>query len=138
MEELPQTMLIGIPDEGRDVIWRWWETLTNETRGELIDMADSRREECFFGLVPDGEVLPVVKGGCFIPHDDAWGFEDWEDNWREYLVEHPAKSLGDRWHEDSVFIMSQLPTLNYFGGCWIVGWGQTRFKDEELPPSEQK
>jgi hypothetical protein len=77
-----------------------------------------------------------------LAHDDAWRLADWEADWREYLAEHPARSLGDRWAEGSVLLASQFETtcrLDSSGiRCRIAEWGRTRFGTGELPPSEQR
>lgn len=141
MEELPLTLLTAVPDSERGTVQRWWAELADSARQQLLILCDARCE-CFFGPPVDGEVQPVVIGGRFLPHDDAWRFADWEDEWREYLVEHPALSLGDRWVEGSVLLASQFPTQYRMDGSGIRGriaeWGRTRFEGKELPPSEQR
>jgi hypothetical protein len=142
LEELPLALVAVIPEAHRGAVRRWWADLATGDRQQVLELWDERQEECFFGPVADGEVPPVVFGGCFLPHDDAWRFGDWEDDWREYLVEHPARQLGDRWAEGSVLIAAQFPTVCRLDGsgvrCRIAEWGRTRFEGPELPPSERQ
>ena len=34
---------------------------------------------------------PPVRGGCFVPHDDARGAGEWADDWRGYQDAHAGE-----------------------------------------------
>lgn len=97
----------------------------------MVDLVDERWETCFFGVVDEAEPSPIVIGGRFLPHDDAWQFETWEQDWREFLVEH-----------SDVFLAAMFQPRCYLDGggsrCLLVDWSLTRFRGAELPPSEQR
>ena len=67
----------------------WWDGLSPDQRGTLANLFDPRQDDCFFGVDPEGGEPPTVRGGRFVPHDDAWGLEDWGPDWFDYLMEHP-------------------------------------------------
>jgi hypothetical protein len=131
LEELPLALLDGVADAERDAVQRWWLGLSPADRQLVADLADERREVCFFGVPDPAEPTPLVLGGRFLAHDDAWRFGAWERDWREYLVEH-----------SDVFLAAMFETRCYRDGdgsvCVVVDWGLTRFRGAELPPSEQR
>ena len=67
----------------------WWVGLSENDRTELTALFDPRQEDCFFGADAADDDPPTVRGGRFIPHDDAWGFSEWGEGWLEYVLEHP-------------------------------------------------
>lgn len=67
----------------------WWDSLSDSHRTELLALCDPRQDECFFGVDPEGGEPPAVRGGRFLPHDDAWGLEEWGPDWFDHLMEHP-------------------------------------------------
>jgi hypothetical protein len=127
LEELPLALLAAIPDSERVAVQRWWAELSNVARQEVVELCDERCEECFFGPPAEGEEQPVVIGGRFLPHDDAWRFADWAADWREYLTAHP-----------DVVIAAQFRSRCFMTGCLWVDWSRTRFAVAELPPSERR
>lgn len=137
LEELPLTLLDAIPDAERNAVLRWWAEFAGADRQQVVEMCDERWEECFFGPSVECDAPPVVLGGCFLPHDDAWRFADWEGDWREYLTDHSGDIRGD----DSVMIAAQFRSRCFLDGsgvrCHLAEWSRTRFESWELPPSEQ-
>jgi hypothetical protein len=115
-----------------DTVRRWWDRLADSDRHFLLAAYDERWEKCFFGPTPESDTTPTVLGGRFLPDDDAWGFGEWEEDWREYLVEHSEVSLMSNMFRSGSWLV-------YPGQLIIrVEWGWTRFQGEELPPSEQQ
>ena len=142
MEELPLALLDAVPEAERDAVSRWWAGLPSAEQRQLAGLCDPRWEECFFGSA-DGDAPPLVFGGRFLPHDDAWGFAGWEADWREYLVEHPGQYLGDGWGAGSVVIAAQFRSFCWLGDepgvrCRVANWSLTRLAIADRPPSEQR
>jgi hypothetical protein len=69
----------------------WWESLSAADQAELASLCDPRHDD-FFG--PDADA-PSVRGGRFVPHDDAWGLEDWGPAWFDHLLMNPE--LVEMW-----------------------------------------
>jgi hypothetical protein len=67
----------------------WWDGLSADEKGQLAFLCDPQRDQRFFDPDPEGGEPPTVRGGRFIPHDDAWGLEEWGPDWFDYLMEHP-------------------------------------------------
>lgn len=96
MHEPPSGLFDAIPAEGRPIALAWWESLDDEERGRLSSLWDERLEVRFFapqaddaGGVDPWERVPRVIGGKFVPHDDAWGLDEWGPGYFEHLLEHP-------------------------------------------------
>jgi hypothetical protein len=123
-------MLAGLRPAQRGEVRRWWAGLADADRRQVSALSDERCEACFFSGSAAGPV-PRVLGGRFLPHDDAWRYYEWEEDWREYLGEHP-----------DVFLLSQCQSRSFRNGDGIlnvvVDWRLTRFRGEELPPSERR
>lgn len=98
MDEIPSQLLEATPDIDADAIRRWWEGLAESDRREVAALCDARRE-AFFGLGADDGQAPTIRGGRFIPHDDAWGLAEWGPDHFEYLLEHPELVMA----EDSTY-----------------------------------
>jgi hypothetical protein len=88
MDEIPSQLLAATPDTDADAIRRWWDGLAEADRREVAILCDARREASFFGASADDAPVPAVRGGRFIPHDDAWGQAEWGPDHFEYLLEH--------------------------------------------------
>jgi hypothetical protein len=129
LDELPAELLATVPEESRAAVLAWWAGLQPVAREEVAGLCDERWEACFFG--PSADDPPSVVGGRFLAPDDAWLFAAWEDDWREYLVEHPdvvlASTFRSRSFRDGDGIVNVL-----------VDWSRTRFSVPELPPSEHR
>lgn len=90
MSALPLQFLTGLSVAEAQAAQVWWTNLTAATQGEIVDLWDRRRDECFFGVNRDeaGNKVPFVIGGRFIPHDDAWRMDEWFQSHFEYLLNH--------------------------------------------------
>ena len=66
----------------------WWESLDESERSELVKLCDSRREVFLFETF-SGENSPKVTGGKFVPKDDAFGINDWGEDYFQHLLDHP-------------------------------------------------
>jgi hypothetical protein len=129
LEELPSTLLEQIPKDKCPKVVAWWIGITPTDRAEIIDLCDDRWDACFFG--PKVDNLPLVRAGEFLVSHEEWWFNDWEEDWREYLVEHPDVVIAAKFQPRC--------TLTSEGQiCIHVDWGRTRFSGQELPPSEQR
>jgi hypothetical protein len=130
LEEVPLSLLDGVAEACREEVQRWWVRLPVADQQLVAELADERLETHFFGLAADAESTPIVLGGRFLPHNDAWRFGAWERDWREYLIEHP-----------DVFLVAMFKSRCYRDGdgssCVLVDWSRTRLHGSELPPSEQ-
>ena len=100
MIELPDDLLAAIPAASAPIAERWWASLADDERGEVAGLWDRRREVHFFtpqaddsGRLDDWEEVPAVKGGRFIPPDDAWGLAEWGPGYFEHLLQHPELVL---------------------------------------------
>ena len=84
MSELP--CALAEAGEGLDdTVLVWWEALSADNQAEHAILCDLRQDD-FFGPEADA---PRVRGGRFIPHDDAWGFAEWGPEWFDHLLAHP-------------------------------------------------
>jgi hypothetical protein len=61
----------------------------------MAHLCDERLDSCFFGVVADerDHVVPKVRGGHFVPSDDAWGFDEWGPSYFDHLIAHPELVL---------------------------------------------
>lgn len=142
MEELPPALLDRVPLAHQAAVRDWWARLSDPERRQVAWLCDERWDSCFFGLLTVGETAPLVIGGRFLAHDDAWRAADWEEEWREYLVEHPGRYHGNGWPETAALIASQFHSTCLLSddpgvGCRLGDWSLTRFAVRERPPSER-
>lgn len=100
MVELPADLLAAIPPASVAVAQRWWASLSADERRQVADLWDQRWEVQFFspqsdetGCLDDWEQVPAVRGGRFIPPDDAWGLAEWGPGYFEHLLQHPELVL---------------------------------------------
>ncbi len=100
MVELPGDLLAAIPPASLDVARRWWATLSEADRLSIAGLWDQRREVHFFAPQPDEagrldgwDEVPAVRGGRFLPPDDAWGLAEWGPGYFEHLLQHPELVL---------------------------------------------
>ena len=100
MDELPADLLAAIPPTALDVARGWWDSLSENDRAQVVDLWDQRREVHFFtpqadesGLTDRWDEVPSVRGGRFVPHDDAWGLAEWGPGYFEHLLQHPELVL---------------------------------------------
>ncbi len=85
---LPTNLSDSIPDALIGDAERWWHSLNDDDRCELTSLCDSRREVFLFETF-SGEDAPKVSGGKFIPHDNAFGINDWGEDYFQHLLDHP-------------------------------------------------
>jgi hypothetical protein len=100
MAEIPADLLAAIPPTSAFVAQAWWASLCEADRSHVAGLWDERREVHFFtpqadetGRVDDWGQVPAVKGGRFVPPDDAWGLAEWGPGYFEHLLEHPELVL---------------------------------------------
>ena len=93
MGEIPRTLLDGVATPVVRTIEEWWAALPDEARAEVVTLCDEGRDGAFFLPIPDdpSTPIPVVIGGRFIPHDDAWGMGEWGLDRFEYILDHPEQ-----------------------------------------------
>jgi len=94
--EIPADLLAAIPSGSVGLARSWWSSLLEGERAQVADLWDGRREVHFFepqadeaGRLDEWERVPRVRGGRFIPHDDAWGLAEWGPGYFEHLLQHP-------------------------------------------------
>lgn len=100
MVELPADLLAAIPPASMSIARSCWASLSEDDRRQVACLWDDRREVHFFTPQPDEagrldewEQVPAVKGGRFIPSDDAWGLAEWGPGYFEHLLQHPEVVL---------------------------------------------
>ena len=98
--DLPPELRALVPHESSPVIERWWDTLDEADRQTVARLWDERLEIYFFtpradeaGQLDAWEQAPRVRGGRFVPHDDAWGLAEGGPEYFEYLLDHPELVL---------------------------------------------
>lgn len=93
MDETLRRFLDGRSPSETGAIKAWWDSLSAEARAEVSFVCDERQDGSFFGPIPDDQSGPVpgVVVGWFVPHDDAWGLEDWGPDFFEYMLGHPEQ-----------------------------------------------
>jgi hypothetical protein len=95
MAELPSHLTQVFAEADKGAIDTWWSGLTEEARAEVARLCDERAETCFFGIVAGqrDHVVPKVRGGRFVPDDDAWGCDEWGPSYFDHLIAHPELVL---------------------------------------------
>ncbi|PQO47632.1 hypothetical protein [Blastopirellula marina] len=66
----------------------WWAQLPAADRNELIELCDARKEIFLFETFSD-ESASLVEGGKYLPHDDAFGIDEWGEDYFQHLLDHP-------------------------------------------------
>ncbi len=85
---LPKNLTASIPDSLIGDAERWWKSLNEDDRNELAHLCDSRREIFLFETF-SADDSPKVTGGKFIPHDHAFGIDEWGEGYFQHLLDHP-------------------------------------------------
>ncbi len=85
---LPTILIDSLPEDLLDDAVQWWESLDESNRSEVASLCDSRREAFLFETF-SGDDSPKVTGGKFIPHDNAFGIDDWGEDYFQHLLDHP-------------------------------------------------
>lgn len=95
MTPIPSQLSTVFAKADRAAIETWWAELSEAARAEIATLCDERADACFFGVVADerDHVVPKVRGGRFLPEDDAWGFDEWGPSYFDHLVAHPELVL---------------------------------------------
>ncbi|QDU93630.1 hypothetical protein [Lignipirellula cremea] len=85
---LPANLTDSIPHSLLGDAERWWGGLDEADRDELALLCDSRKDIFLFETfsADDG---PRVTGGKFLPHDNAFGIDDWGADYFQHLLDHP-------------------------------------------------
>ena len=96
MIELPDELRAAISPASGLTVLRWWAALTEADQRQVVALWDHRLEAHFFepqtdeaGRLDHWNQIPRVRGGRFVPHDDAWGLAEWGPEYFEYLLAHP-------------------------------------------------
>ena len=98
MEEIPSQLVEGLSIADGRAVAIWWTALDRAAQVEVVALWDGQQDECFFGASRDapGAPAPVVIGGRFVPHDDAWGLSEWGPSYFEHLLNHPELVILDQ------------------------------------------
>ena len=98
MESLPSTLVDSLPSELVGDAKLWWETLNESDRNELRQLCDSRKNLFLFETFCEAETKPEIIGGKFIPGANAFGVEDWGEDYFQHLLDHPELMIvHDPW-----------------------------------------
>ncbi len=89
ISSLPSSLIDSIPSVLLADAQRWWFSLSDSDRSELKMLCDSRREIFLFETFSGDDDSPKVTGGKFIPHDHAFGINDWGEDYFQHLLDHP-------------------------------------------------
>ena len=89
MEPLPATLVDSLPAELVGDAEKWWKTLDDANRIELQLLCDSRKNLFLFETFSDADTKPEITGGKFIPGANAFGVEDWGEDYFQHLLDHP-------------------------------------------------
>src|ERR1700722_12830162 len=95
MTPIPSQLSTVFPEVDRAAISVWWTGLPEDARAEMARLCDERLDACFFGVGADERdpIVPKVRGGRFMPDDDAWGFDEWGPSYFDHLIAHPELVL---------------------------------------------
>jgi hypothetical protein len=121
MTDIPNELLNVFADVEQLSISRWWDGLSEDARSEVARLCDERMDSCFFGVVADerDHVVPKVRGGRFVPDDDAWGFDEWGLSYFDHLIEHPELVLV--WDERVRTFHTGCIRHPLAKACWSTG-----------------
>ena len=81
MESLPTTLVDSLPSELVGDAKTWWESLEESDREELQRLCDSRKNLFLFETFSDAETKPEITGGKFIRGANAFGVDDWGEDY---------------------------------------------------------
>ncbi|MFO1020439.1 MAG: hypothetical protein U0903_07055 [Planctomycetales bacterium] len=91
---LPETIRNSIPDDLMADAVTWWQQLSDKDRDDLQQLCDSRKELFLFETFSREEPSPRIIGGKFIPHDDAFGTSEWQEDYFQYLLDNPELMIA--------------------------------------------
>ncbi|TWT73083.1 hypothetical protein [Allorhodopirellula solitaria] len=79
-QSLPESLVISLDNQHNDAVVEWWRTLTNEERGEFLDIA---------ALTPS-KIADPVPAECSEVDDGT------PNEWYEYIINQDARFYFDR------------------------------------------
>lgn len=130
MVDLPADLLEAIPPGSAAVVQRWWASLTDDDRLRVAALWDRRHEVHFFtpqaddsGRLDDWTEMPKVRGGRFVPPDDARGLAEWGPGYFEHLLQHPE--LVPVW---------EPARRTFYIGCTRHAAARSCLESGEVPP----
>lgn len=88
MQPIPPNLLGSLPPDLAADASQWWDGLTDEARTELVELCDARKEIFLFETFSEDHA-DLVTGGKFLPHDDAFGIDEWGEDYFQHLLDHP-------------------------------------------------
>ncbi|ADG69872.1 hypothetical protein Plim_4061 [Planctopirus limnophila DSM 3776] len=68
---------------------KWWVSLKEDDRAELVRLCDSRKEIFLFETFDPSNDNAKISGGKFLPHDDGLGLQEWGEDWFDSLSSNP-------------------------------------------------
>lgn len=120
MQPVPSALRTAFTDIDQSAIDAWWAGLPDESRSDVTRLCDERLDACFFGVATaDGEAVPKVRGGRFVPTDDTWGLEEWGPGYFEHLMQHPELVLV--WEPPEPKLAFGCTRHPLARACWING-----------------
>jgi hypothetical protein len=137
MEEIPLSLWECLSEADLATVRFWWSGLDSAARQTVVDAVDPRWDDCSFGFFAEGnpKFLPQIETRPFLPCGNTLLREEWEEDFREYLTEHPDTQTASLFQEIRIWCMP------YIGRHWEltirVDWEQIRCEQWLLPPSER-
>jgi len=92
MDDLPETIRKSIPASLIGEAEAWWQTLTEADRSELQRLCDAKKELFLFETLSDSSDIKI-RGGRFVSDDDCRGFDEWGEDYFDYLLGNPELLL---------------------------------------------
>lgn len=92
MEDLPETIRNSVPPELFGEASAWWQSLEDDDRRELQRLCDAKKELFLFETFSESSDIKV-HGGRFISSDDNRRFEEWGEDYFDYLLGNPELVL---------------------------------------------
>ncbi len=88
MGELPASLVDGLLPPEISRVETWWAGLSEGSRNELTSLWDERIDLKWFDTT-DGDAVPSIIGGRFVPRDDMAGWDEWQTEMFDHLMCHP-------------------------------------------------
>lgn len=80
--EIPDNLLAELSPEDVADVHAWWAVVAEPDRVEVIAL-------CSWRVRHSDD--PMIRGGRFVPSDDAAGWSEWREAQFEYLIAHPDR-----------------------------------------------
>ena len=106
MIEMPTSLRNSIPADLTTDANRWWMQLSDADRAELVRLCDARKDVFLFETFDPDKDDQRITGRRFLPHDDAFGLEEWGDEYFDTLLSNPE-----------LMIVYDPPRRTFFIGC---------------------